>query len=180
MAENLKTAVDSNGPTWQSKNNGKKKLIALLICLAAIVASMILVFVGSKAENQAVMIICLILAIVSIGSTIAVLIISQVTSLKWDISNLLFYTMEDGFYFTSVVNQDSYFQADWNEITGFSAVETGNDTATVTIYFDGIAYAGSFGKIKSLKMVKINEYSKLKEVFISQGIKETQADNKSK
>ena len=43
------------------------------------------------------------------------------------------------------------------------------------MYFDGVAEAGSFGKVKYLKMVNISEFGKLKAVFSEKNVPERNA-----
>lgn len=160
---------------WYSKTNGRKKLLLLLLSLILILPALVLIFVGSRNANETLTLCAVVAAGVGIVWAIAVVIAGACTSLKWDVNNLVFAVADEGLYFTGVVNQDSYFSARWDEIEAYSYVMSKDGYATVTVYFDGVAEAGSFGKVKYLKMVNISEFGKLKAVFSEKNVPERNA-----
>lgn len=155
---------------WYSKTNGHKRAVSMLICFVLLVPSLIAVLIGATKENDTVTIAGIIAAGVAITATAVLLAAGRFTGFKWDVSNLIFAVAESGLYFTGVQNQDSYFSATWEEIAGYGVRHGKNGYATVTVYFDGVADAGSFGKIKFLKMVNIEGLEKLQEVLQAKGI----------
>lgn len=165
--------MDLKNTLWNSKTNSHTKLVLLMICLVLLVPSLIVMFISAVNETETLMIVMLIVTGVVIIATAAVLLAGRFTNLKWCVSNLLFMVTDSGFYFTGTVNQDSYFSATWEELSGYSVKPEKNGLATVTVYFDAPADCGSFGNNKSLNMVKIENVEALKSVFEAKGIKET-------
>lgn len=160
---------------WNSKTNGHKKMILLLACLVLLVASMAVLIVGAYGENENLLIVMCIVTAIVIVATIVVLVLGKLTDLKWDVSSLLFAAAYNGLYFTGTTNQDSYFFAEWSEISVYSAKECNNGLATVTVYFSSPTDSGSFGRITSLKMVKIAGLDELRSVFETYNIQERSA-----
>lgn len=159
-----------NNALWYSKTNGHKRAVSMLICLVLLVPSLIAVFIGATKENDTVTIAGIVASGVAIIATAVLLAAGRFTGFKWDVSNLIFAVAESGLYFTGVQNQDSYFSAEWSEIAGYSVTLGKNGFATVTVYFSGVADAGSFGKIRFLKMVNVEGLEKLEKVLRSRGI----------
>lgn len=90
--------------------------------------------------------------------------------LRWYNNKLWFAIMDSGIYFTQIKAQTpSYFQEDISNITGYSYVADGN-YHTVTVYFNMPAYAGVFGKIRFIKMVRIEDFDKLQKALQSYSI----------
>ena len=84
---------------------------------------------------------------------------------KWNNKKLLFAVMQGCIYFTLVNSQNgSYFAESLENVRGYSAVQDGN-YHTVTIYFKNASNAGVFGNIKSVKMIKIENFERLQEVL---------------
>ena len=86
--------------------------------------------------------------------------------------------MDSGIYFTQTnAKTPSYFQEDISNITGYSYAEDGI-FHTVTVYFNMPAYAGVFGKIKFVKMVRIENFDGLQKVLESFSIPVVQGPDK--
>ena len=166
------TSGDENEIFWKSKSNGYKSLIVLSICFGILIAVIAGIFLGSKIDNDNLRIVFLVLAMLIILATVGALIYIRKSDLKWNVSNLLFILNHYGFYFTGVVNQSSYFSAEWSEITGYSVKTSKKGKVMVNVYFDGVADAGSFGKIKYAQMVNITGVDEMHKVFEKFGIKQ--------
>ena len=167
--------MDLSQTLWNSKTNGRKKMILLLSCLALLVVSIVLMIVGFNGDNETLAIAATILTCVAIVITVVVLILGKFTGLKWNVSDLLFAVAESGLYFTGVVNQNSYFFAEWSEISGYTVKQGNNNLATVTVYFSAPTDSGSFGRITSLKMVNVAGLDTLRSVFQTYNIAERPA-----
>ena len=167
--------MDLKNTLWNSPSHSHTKLVLLMICLALLVPSLVFLFITATGGDEALMIIAVIITAAVIIITGAVFAIGRFTSLKWCVSNILFAVAESGFYFTGTVNQDSYFSAQWEEITSYSVKQEKNGLATVTVFFDDFADCGSFGKNKSVKMVKISDVETLKSVFETKNSKSVEA-----
>ncbi|MDE5654691.1 MAG: hypothetical protein K2I46_03690 [Clostridia bacterium] len=155
---------------WKSRTSGHKTVTMLLTCLAVLVLSLVGGVISSSKDNDVLKIVLMIIAVLAIIACLVTVCLAKLTDLKWNVSNLIFFLTEDGFYFTGVVNQDSYFYAEWSEIVGYSVTTGKNGKATVTVNFNGIADAGSYGKIKHLKMVGILGVEELCKIFETHGI----------
>ncbi len=167
--------MDLTNTLWNSRTHSRTKGIMLLVCLVLLIPSLVGMFITTTMEDRTMMGIMIIVTAVIILATASLLLAGRFTGLKWCVSNLLFAVAESGFYFTGTVNQDSYFSAQWEEITGYSVKAEKNGLATVTVYFDDFADCGSFGKNKSVKMVKISDVETLKSVFETKNIKSVEA-----
>ena len=89
---------------------------------------------------------------------------------KWHSPKLLFAVMPDGVYFTTInATNGSYFSESFNNIKGYSFAADGN-FVTVKIYFNQPAYAGVFGTIRFIKMIKIENFDKLQEILTAHQI----------
>lgn len=161
-----------NDTLWQSKTNGRKRVILMLTCLVLLVPSLIFVFISSNNGDDELMLISICLTGIVIIASIVALILGHFTSLKWDVTNLEFAVAESGLYFASLANQSTYFHAEWSEIESYSFINYNNGLTTVTVYFTAPLDAGSVGKIKYLKMVKISDFDTLKTVFSGKNVKE--------
>ncbi|MDE7070702.1 MAG: hypothetical protein K2O86_01845 [Clostridia bacterium] len=159
---------------WKSRTSGHKTVTMLMTCLAVLVLSLLAIVIFSSKNNDTIKIIIMIIAGLAIIACLVAVCLAKLTDLKWNVSNLIFFLTEEGFYFTSVVNQNSYFYAEWSEITGYSVITDKNGKATVKVNFNGVADAGSYGKIKHLKMVGIMGVEELCKVFETYGINQIQ------
>lgn len=155
---------------WRSRTSGRKTLILLMSCFALLAVMLIGIYLSSKSQNKTLQIIFLVFAAIVIVAGFVTSVASKITALKWNVSNLLFILMESGFYFTGVVNQSSYFYAEWSEIASYSYEVCKNGKSNVTVNFVGIADAGTFGKIRYLKMVGVSNIESLNEIFAAHNI----------
>ena len=97
---------------------------------------------------------------------------------KWHNTKLLFAVLPDGVYFTTTnSNNGSYFSESFNNIEGYSYIPDGN-FVTVKIYFKQPSYAGIFGKIKFINMIKIENFDKLQEILTEKEIPIIQENKK--
>lgn len=168
--------MENNQPSWQSKSGGIKRIVITLPCLIFLIAGLIVTYIGASSKATGVMIAGIAIVVIGILATLAVMIVGKRTDIKWEVKNLIFFTNDNGVYFG---NADSYFEALWNEIKGYSAVENAaKGTATVTVYLNKVENAGMMGNIDHIKMVNVAGYSQLKEVFASKEIAEVPAPTK--
>lgn len=154
------------GASWQSKSNGHIRVILTLGCLVLLVPSLVLLIVSASNENESLMLIALILTSAVIVASAAILIMGRFTDLKWAVANLEFAAAENGLYFTSYAHNGSYFHAEWDEIASYSYITAKDGLTTVTVNFTAPLDAGSYGKLKRLKMVKIADFDKLQKLLI--------------
>ncbi len=168
--------MENNQPSWQSKSGGIKRIVITLPCLIFLIAGLIVTYIGASSKATGIMIAGIAIVVIGILATLAVMIVGKRTDIKWEVKNLIFFTNDNGVYFG---NADSYFEALWNEIKGYSAVENAaKGTATVTVYLNKVENAGMMGNIDHIKMVNVTGYSQLKEVFASKEIAEVPAPTK--
>ena len=107
---------------------------------------------------------------VVLALTLLVVVIIIGRKFKWHNTKLLFAVLPDGIYFTTVnAGNGSYFSESFNNIKGYSFVRDG-DFTTVTVYFNRPAYAGIFGNINFIRMIKIENFDKLQEVLTANQI----------
>lgn len=156
---------------WRSRTSGRKTLILLTSCLALLAVMLAGIYFASKSQNKTLQIVFLIFAAIAIVAGFVTSVASKLTALKWNVSNLLFILMESGFYFTGVVNQSSYFYAEWSEIASYSYTVCKNGKANVTVYFDGVADAGSYGKIKHVKLIGVSNIELFNQIFAEHNVK---------
>ncbi len=164
--------MDLKNTLWNSCTHSHTKMALFMSCLVLLIPSLVFLFISATDGEETMMIISVCVTAAIIMITGAVYAVGRFTALKWQVSNLLFAVAESGFYFTGTANQDSYFSAAWEEITGYSVKPEKNGFATVTIRFAAPADCGSFGKNNSLKMVKIENVETLTSVLESKGIKQ--------
>ena len=167
--------TENNQLLWKSKTNGHLTISLLMIWfgLVVLLTAGIFIFSSNNSISDTFKIIYLaidMLVLIS-GSVFASLI--RFTNLKWNASNLLFGLAESGLYFTGVKNQNSYFFAEWSEILDYSLATDKKGRVTVTVNFNGVAYAGSYGRIKHLQMVNITGVDEMCKVFERFGINQT-------
>ena len=106
--------------------------------------------------------------ILALALVIAVIIVGR--KFNWHNTKLLFAVLPDGVYFTTVnAANGSYFCESFNNIEGYSFAKDG-DFVTVKIYFKQPAYAGVFGNIKSINMIKIENFERLQEALTANQI----------
>ncbi|MCM1368516.1 MAG: hypothetical protein NC184_06895 [Roseburia sp.] len=150
---------------WKSKSGGRRRAILMLACLVVLLPSLILLLVSASGSNKTLMVVACVLTVAAIVASAVILLLGRFTSLKWDVANLEFAAAENGLYFTSLAYQNSYFFAEWAEVASYSHVAKNNGLTTVTVNFTAPLDAGSFGKIKYMKMVGVSEFDKLQALF---------------
>lgn len=170
--------MENNQPSWQSKSGGIKRIVITLPCLIFLIAGLIVTYIGASSKSTGVMIAGIAIVVIGMLATLAVMIVGKRTDIKWEVKSLIFFTNDSGVYFTAG-NGNSYFEALWSEVKGYSAVENATKgTATVTVYLNKVENAGMMGNIDHIKMVNVTGYSQLKEVFASKEIAEVPAPTK--
>lgn len=148
---------------WRSVTHAKQPLWFIMAPMIVLFVAIpfIIHFLGIGIVFAIDVILALVLVIV-------VIIIGR--KFKWHNPKLLFAVLPDGVYFTTTnAANGSYFYEGFNNIEGYSYVKDGN-FVTVKIYFKQQAYAGVFGNIKSINMIKIDNFDKLQEVLTANQI----------
>ncbi|MDE6474984.1 MAG: hypothetical protein K2L70_07800 [Clostridia bacterium] len=164
--------MNSDRMLWKSKTSGYKCALLIYSCLILMVGSLIGVILSASSDpSETTLIIGVPIIVIAITFFICSAIVIRKTSLKWEVSNLIFTVTENGIYFTSKGN-NSFFFVEWAEIVGYSVKSGKNSKATVTVNFNCLADAGIFGKINYLKMVGIMGVDSLIEIFEEYEIKE--------
>lgn len=164
--------TENNQLLWKSRSNGHKSITLLATWFGLLILSIVGIFIISYNDivSETFKAIYLVIAMLVIMSGLVLVILIRLTDLKWNASNLLFGLAESGLYFTGVKNQDSYFFAEWSEILDYSLATDKKGRVTVTVNFNCIAYAGSYGKIRHLKMVNITGVDEMCKIFEKFGI----------
>lgn len=158
---------------WKSRTSGHLTVTLLLSSLAVLIAALLSMVAFSSKDSDTLKIIMIVVVGLILIASIVEVCLARLSDLKWNVSNLIFLLSNSGLYFTGVVNQDSYFYAEWSEIVGYSVKMNKKGKATVKVSFNCIQNAGSFGKIKYVKMVGVSEVEEMCKVFESFGINQT-------
>lgn len=151
-----------NGALWEYKSNAKNVSLYFTIPM---VVSLIAVFFTLASSVKLFAVIPGVIFVALLAATLAC-----GRKFRWNNPTLIFALTDDGIYFTSKNNTNSYFQESYSNISGYSYIEHGNDYVTVTVYFKTAANAGIFGNITYLKMVNVRDLETLKSVFSSHGV----------
>jgi len=77
---------------------------------------------------------------------------------------------ENGLYFYSEKNPASWFFCPYGNIKGYAVKEEKNGLVTVKVEFINKEDAGFFGKLQSLKMIKVENPAQMKAVFEAHGV----------
>lgn len=148
---------------WRSRTHAKQPLWFIMgpMIVLFVAIPFIIEFLGLGVVFAIDVILSLILLFV-------VIIVGR--KFKWYNTKLLFAVLPDGVYFTMAnATNGSYFSESFNNIEGYSFTKDG-DFVTVKIYFKQPSYAGVFGKIKFIKMIKIENFDKLQEILTEKEI----------
>lgn len=157
---------------WESHCYGSNKLINILMFIPLI----IILAVPFTIHFFGFGVIAIILLIIFVVTITIFLLIAR--KRKWVNPKLIFAFTEVGIFFTSMQNPSSYFSDEYSNMSGYDYVKEENNLTTVTIFFIVPSNAGVFGNLKSLKMVKIQNFDKLKAVLESKNIPRTIKDTK--
>ena len=145
-----------NNSLWQSKSHARQPLYIFIgvMLVAFICIPFFLHFFGMGAAAAIAMVVALIML---------VLVIVLGRKFRWNNNKLEFAITESGIYFTAA-NNNSYFNDSISNIAGYTFYPDGEFT-TVIIKLKRPSNAGVFGNLKEIKMVRIENFDKLQDVF---------------
>lgn len=156
---------------WRSKSSGHKAIALLLSSSALMVLSIAIGLILNEKKLFAATIVFMAFSLLFIVGSLILCVMVLRSELRWEVSNLLFTLADSGFYFTAVNRPDTYFYAQWSEIDSYSYTVCKNGKINVTVNFDSPADAGSYGKIKRVKMIGVTNVDLLNEIFSKFGVR---------
>lgn len=158
--------MNSDRILWQSKTKSNKLNLACLpfvILFIAVFVTMVICALTEVSEDLAKAL--LVIMGIILASSLVFLIAIRYTPLKWETSNLVFKVTENGIYFTSARKQNSFFFAQWSNISCYTLKKDKKGRPTVTVNFINVEDAGVMGNIKYLNMVGISDIEELCNIF---------------
>ena len=155
---------------WRCKSSGYKCIVILSVCMLILLVSMLGMLIGAKNDNGSIVKIFLTLFALSAVAGLTVSILSVRSELRWETFKLIFTLADSGLYFTDP-NAKSYFYALWSEIESYSVDLRKNGKANVIVNFNCLSDAGTYGKIKRVKMIGVSNVDVMNEVFSKFGVR---------
>lgn len=102
------------------------------------------------------------------GVIVAMIVLSK--EIKWHNPKLIFAFDGVGVLFSSTDTTASYFYDEYDNIEGYDYKELKNGLANVTVYLKTVSDAGMFGKVKEIKMIKIENYAAVLDILNERGV----------
>lgn len=155
---------------WRCKSSGYKCIVILSVCFAILLLSLLGMFIGADKDNGNIVKVSLTIFALSAAAGFIVSILSIRSELRWETYNLIFTLADSGLYF-KLKNAKSFFYALWSEIDSYSVEIRKNGKANVIVNFNCLSDAGTYGKLKRVKMIGVTNVDLLNEIFSKFGVR---------
>lgn len=165
------------GALWESRSHGKNKAVLALLIL------MLVAFIGIPFSIHffGVGVVFGVDVIVALALLVAVIIVGRIQ--KWQNPRNVFALCADGLYFTQAAkNQtqiNSYFYNEYENISGYDFVTDPDGLTTATIYFKTPSSAGILGRLKSITLVRVENFAAAKQILEDHGVPQLQRENRN-
>lgn len=155
------------GIEWQSKSHGKpggKYWLIVSIFLFLLIAATCLTMWACKTSGYWPFIVYLVFVFI----LASYLLIYSKTS-RWYNSVMIFAVSKQEVMFSRKLN-NTYFSETFDNVSGYACRDEGNNLTSVIICFKTPAPAGTMGKLKEMRMIKIENFDKLREILENNNI----------
>ena len=155
---------DFNGIEWQSNSHGKQGRDFWLRFF--VVLMMVFLSIGFAMWSKKPWGLCPLII-----STFLIVIYAGFYSKKacWYNSKMIFAASNQGIMFSQKLN-NSYFHETFDNVSGYAYRSETNNLTSVIVYFKKPAEAGAMGRLKEIRMIKIENFDDLKKVLENNNI----------